>query len=57
METVAEYALVLEQLDLSLADPRVAEKFPLWNIVEANDMERKYADAIEAHQNRLDSGQ
>jgi len=52
METVDEYALVLEQLDLSLADPEVAKKFPLWNIVEANDTERKYADAIEANQNR-----
>ncbi len=52
MDTVSEYALVLEQLDLSLADPQVAEKFPLWNLVEANDMERKFADAIEAHQKR-----
>ena len=52
METVDEYALVLEQLDLSLADPQVEKTFPLWNIVEANDMESKYAGAIEAHQNR-----
>ncbi len=49
MEVVDKYSLVLEQLDLSLADKGVAEKFPLWNIVEANDMERKYAEAIEAH--------
>ena len=57
MESVDEYALVLEQLDLSLADEQVAKKFPLWNIVEVNDSGRTHANAIEAHLSRVSSSQ
>jgi hypothetical protein len=57
MESVDEYALVLEQLDLSLGDEQVAKKFPLWNIVEVNDTERTHANAIEAHLSRVSSSQ
>jgi hypothetical protein len=46
MEFVDDYNAVLEQLDLSLADPEVAERFPLWAVVEANDGERKYEEAL-----------
>lgn len=53
MELVDKYTLVLEQLELSLSDEEVDEKFPLWSIVEANDMERKYDEAIEAHNARV----
>jgi hypothetical protein len=50
MEFVDDYNDVLEQLDLSLADKEVADQFALWDVVKANDQERKYADAIDAHQ-------
>lgn len=50
MDFVDAYNHVLEQLDLSLGDKEVGDRFALWKIVEANDAERKYADAIEKHQ-------
>jgi hypothetical protein len=53
MELVDKYVLLLEQLDLSLTDKEVADAFPLWNIVEANDMERDYDSAIEKHREQL----
>jgi hypothetical protein len=52
MEFVEAYAKVLEQLDLSLADKEVADKFALWKIVEANDNQRKFESAITARQER-----
>ena len=55
MEIVDHYSRVLEVLELSLTDEQIAESFPLWNIVEANDMERHYAGAIEARRARIDS--
>ena len=53
MEFVDEDAQVLTQLDLSLADKEVGDQFALWRVVEANDSERKYADAIVARQERV----
>jgi hypothetical protein len=52
MDIVAEYVRVLEQLDLSLENEEVDKRFALWNIVEANDQQRKYDAAIEAHKAR-----
>jgi hypothetical protein len=49
LDLVKEYEKVLEQLDLSLADPEVGDAFPLWHIVEANDQQRDFAEAIAAH--------
>ena len=53
LDVVEEYSKVLAQLELSLSDPEVAERFSLWHIVEANDQQRKFAEAIEARKNRV----
>ncbi|BBO32043.1 hypothetical protein [Lacipirellula parvula] len=47
MEFVDAYAKVLEQLDQSLEDDDVAERFALWELLEINDQTRKYDAAIE----------
>ena len=52
MEFVDAYAKVLEQLDLSLEDEEVANRFALWELLEINDQTRKYDAAIEAHKAR-----
>lgn len=52
MEFVDAYAKVLEQLDLSLEDEEVANRFVLWELLEINDQTHKYAAAIEAHKAR-----
>ena len=53
VDVVEEYVRVLEQLELSLSDEEVADRFPLWDIVKANDGQRKYAAAIEAYDARV----
>jgi hypothetical protein len=52
IEFIEDYARVLEQLDLSLEDEEVANRFALWDILEVNDQQRKFAAAIEAHKAR-----
>jgi len=52
MDIIGEYAKVLEQLELSLADEEVAERFALWDLLIANDNQREYVEAIEAYQSR-----
>ncbi|QDT72415.1 hypothetical protein [Lacipirellula limnantheis] len=52
MEFIEDYAAVLEQLDLSLEDEEVANRFALWELLEINDQQRKFAGAIEAHKAR-----
>jgi hypothetical protein len=52
MDFVGAYVKVLEQLDLSLEDRDVADRFALWRIVEANDNERKYTAALTARDER-----
>lgn len=53
MEYVEDYTKILQQLDLSLGDEEVDKRFPLWDVVIANDNERKYFDAITEHNRRL----
>jgi hypothetical protein len=53
VEYVDEYSEILQQLDLSLADEEVDQKFPLWDILIANDGERRYFDQIAMHNRRL----
>jgi hypothetical protein len=53
MDYIEEYSAVLEQLDLSLASEEVDKQFALWDILIANDNERKYAEAIAEHNRRL----
>ncbi|MEM8946408.1 MAG: hypothetical protein AAGD11_14645 [Planctomycetota bacterium] len=45
MEYVEQYATLLQQLDLNLVDEEVGRNFPLWAVVEANDMSGIYAKA------------
>lgn len=52
MEFIEDYARVLEQLDLSLEDEEVANRFALWDILEVNDQQRHFAAAIEAQKAR-----
>jgi hypothetical protein len=52
MEFIEGYAKVLEQLDLSLEDEEVANRFALWDILEVNDQQRDFAAAIDAHKAR-----
>ncbi len=52
MDFIDAYNKVLEQSDLSLADKEVGDRFPLWRIVEANDGQRKYQQALDAHNAR-----
>jgi len=52
VEYVDQYHEVLDQLDLSLSDEAIDLRFPLWEVLEANDGERNYADAIAAHHQR-----
>jgi hypothetical protein len=52
MDFIDDYNEVLEQLDLSLADKELADRFPLWPWLEANDQERKFAEAIELRRQR-----
>jgi len=52
VEYIDQYREVLDQLDLSLADEAIDAKFPLWEVLEVNDSERKYADEIAAHHQR-----
>lgn len=54
MEYVEQYNKILQQLDLSLSDAEVDANFPLWEVVEASDQERKYFDAIAEHKRRLE---
>lgn len=53
MDYVEEYSKVLEQLDLSLASEEVDKRFALWDVLIANDNERKYAEAVVEHNRRL----
>lgn len=52
MDIVGEYVKVLEQLDLRLSDKDVADKFALWDLVEANDQQRQYAEELDRYHGR-----
>lgn len=52
MEYIEKYAEVLGQLDQSLADPEVADRFALWDVIEANDSERSFQDELAQYQDR-----
>jgi hypothetical protein len=52
MDVVGEYVNVLKQLELSLEDEEVADRFPLWEVVKANDTSRNYDAAIAAYDAR-----
>lgn len=46
MDDVELYAKVLEQLDLSLEDEEINRQFPLWDMVESNNIAAEYSEAI-----------
>jgi hypothetical protein len=47
VDVAKQYADALEQLDLSLMDKEVADNFPLWEVLESYDSDRRFAEAIE----------
>lgn len=49
MDEVEQYVKVLEQLDLSMLDEEINQRFPLWDLVEANDASGEYGQAVEMH--------
>jgi hypothetical protein len=51
-DVVIEYVKVLEQLELSLGDEEIANKFPLWDLLEANNTQRKFTSALETNSAR-----
>jgi hypothetical protein len=53
MDVVDEYVNVLKQLELSLEDEEVADRFPLWDLLKANNGQRKYDAAIAAYDARM----
>ena len=53
VDVVEEYVRVLDQMELSLSDEEIADRFPLWDLLKANDGQRKYSAAIEAHDARV----
>lgn len=53
VDVVEEYVLVLNQMDVSLSDEEIADRFPLWEVLKANDSQRKFAAAIEAYDARV----
>ncbi|NOY43046.1 MAG: hypothetical protein GXP26_14580 [Planctomycetes bacterium] len=52
MEFIKSYVKVLEQLELTLSDKEVDEKFPLWNIIQGHDGERLFLKDYELHKQR-----
>lgn len=56
MDEVEQYAKVLEQLDLSLLDEEINRRFPLWDLVELNDVGADYGQAVEVHKQSSSSG-
>lgn len=53
IDLVKEYVTVLEQMDLSLSDEAVADRFPLWDVVRANDGMRTFAADLAAYDARV----
>lgn len=52
MDEVEQYAKVLEQLDMSLSDEEIDQKFPLWDLVELNDANGLFAQDVQEHHRR-----
>ncbi|MCG8448514.1 MAG: hypothetical protein MI725_02905, partial [Pirellulales bacterium] len=53
MEYIDQYNSVLQQLSKSLADEDVDQQFPLWELLEINDGDRRYVEEIATHRRRL----
>jgi len=52
MDEVEQYTKVLEQMDLSLTDEETDHKFPLWELVEMNDSNNLFTEALQEHHRR-----
>lgn len=55
MVFVEEYGELLDQLELSLADEELGDKFPLWDLVEVNDQTRAFTEALTAYKARVNA--
>lgn len=49
MDEVGNYVEVLDQLNMSLLDKEIQQKFPLWDLVEVNDSSSEYRGYVEAY--------
>jgi len=49
VDYILQYRKVLEQLDLTLNDEEIQDKFPLWDFLKVNDSERKFAEELKLH--------
>ena len=52
MDEVEKYAAVLDQLDQSMMDEEIERKFPLWDLVEANNNGREFREYVANHKRR-----
>ena len=52
-EYIEQYISVLAQFSKSLSDEDIDKSFPLWNVLEFNDLDREYDEEIQAHRMRL----
>jgi hypothetical protein len=55
MDQIVQYAKVLEQLDLNLQEEEINRRFPLWDLVEVNDNDGAFNQAVETHQRLMGS--
>jgi len=53
MEYVLQYRKLLEQLDLTLNDEEIHDRFPLWDFLEMNDSDRDFVEEITLHKQKL----
>jgi len=53
MEYVLQYRKILEQLELTLNDEEIDERFPLWDFLDLNDSERDFKEELEQHRQRV----
>ncbi len=52
MDEIEQYAKVLQQMELSLSDEEIDRNFPLWELVERNDTNGLFNDALQEHHRR-----
>jgi len=53
VDYILEYRSLLEQLDLTLNDDEIHDRFPLWEFLEINDADRKFVAELKLHKQQL----
>jgi len=49
VDEIEQYTNVLEQLDLNLMDEEIGSEFPLWDLMEVNNANGEFSEALEAY--------